>query len=155
MAAASRPSPNAPAPDPTPKPSAFRKALRSLRHDELLFLAGVFTARGKMYIGASPRGASVRYVPSLAIEVSHPDDMPLLYDILGAPAERTYYGKPTYRFVVQDKERIGALSELLMPMLPARLASRARAMRDFCHAQDPQEAARHFEAFKRVKDATE
>ena len=128
--------------------SALQKALATVTNDEALFFAGVVTARGKFYLGSSPRGAGVRYTPSFSIELSSRTDVPLLDLLLGAPSERGYYGKVTFRWVVQDRLSIADLCDWLDPLLPPRLARIAAALSDFCNADSPSDQARLFETFR-------
>lgn len=133
--------------------TSINATLRSLSDAERHFLTGVVVARAKFYLGASQRGASVRYTPSVSVEMSRPDDVPLLGAIFGEPMERTYYGRPTYRFVIQDKSRIIAFITALAP-LPPRIQAQADALRAFCDAESAQDQERAFRQFKALKDLT-
>lgn len=121
-------------------PPALREFLRA-NPDEVRFVAGLMTGRGKMYLGSSSRPAGDRFTPSLSVEVSNAQDVPSLFLMLGEPHIRSYYGKECFRFVSQDRERIGVLTSHLIPMLPPRLAERARVLNDFCYADTQAERA--------------
>lgn len=133
--------------------SQLQRALNSVSPDEAHFFAGVITARGKFYLGSSPRGAGVRYTPSISVELSAPD-VPLLDLLFGAPQERGYYGKTTFRWVVQDRASIQDLCDFLDPYLPPRLARIAAALSVFCAADLPSEQASAFNAFRAISSMT-
>ncbi len=111
------------------------------------FLAGMFTARGRVYIGASLRNGSPKYAPSLSVELSR-DEVPMLNALLGEPSDRGYYGTPTKKWVTQDRDTIAAMCLLLAPLVPRRIGQQMLAMLHFCVAENALERLDAFEAFK-------
>lgn len=119
----------------------------------LAFLAGIWTARGKAYIGASARGGTVRYSPMLSVELSK-HNVPLLDEVFGQSQARGYYGYTTHRWVAQDKDLIGALCLLLVQNVPVEQGNLLLGMLRFCLATDNEERLDCFEHFKKLQGVT-
>lgn len=114
------------------------------------FVAGAVSARGQFNLGASKRGSSVRFSPSITVELSDPEDVSLspLFD---GPVVRHYYGAPQYRFVMQDQQRIASFAVTYCPLLTPRKASILAALADFCRAERHDQADL-YRAFHALKD---
>jgi hypothetical protein len=117
------------------------------------FLAGIMTARGKAYVGATMRNGVPKYSPSLSVELSH-DEAPLLTGLFGPPAKRGYYGFTTYRWMVQDRDTIVALCLIFAPRVPIRFGEQLLALARHCLAATPADRRATFIEFKATQGVT-
>lgn len=90
---------------------------------ELSTLAGVLYARGKVYASSPPRGREAdtrRDVVSWAVELSQRPEQQwaCLGRVFGVPTVRAYYGRTTWRFVLQSHSAIRDLAKTVEPFWP-------------------------------------
>lgn len=117
--------------------ASFTAALAALTETQIAFLAGMIYARGKLYVGTSTRDSgATRYSPTLQVEMSQPIERSELTAVLGEPTERRYYGAPTYRYAVQDRDRIAAILTAIYPQVSPLVRPQVDDMLAFCSGDE-------------------